>query len=1119
MLNFYPGNRMEDLVTLLSRLLDTASNEPLSEDTIIVQNQGMHHWLSLELASRRGVVMNTRYPLPVMFFWGLINKILDDKSLPDKTPYSREILIWAIYECLEDHAFFNDPRGSEAKRYWFDEHTQKEDALKRFQLSRELADLFEQYLIYRPEWISAWEREAGATTSDVIQNHWQGVLWTLLHSRLGEPPLTLISKAVDKLADHQHFLPNRIYIFGINALPPVWMDFIKQLSLYTDVHFFMLNPSDEYWGDLRSEKTQTRERALWVEKGKPLSAISEEIGNPLLANLGQQGQECLKLLCDRIDSEIPLFYSPGRDTLLQCVQDDILTLSDRRTDPQTLVNKQKGDDETNAQDDTITVASAHSALREIQVLHDWLLMQFKNDSTLTPKDVLVMSPQVEHYAPYIDSVFKRGRSFSNESTVQLPCSIADRTLNDLEPIIQAFVELLTLPDSRFQVSQILNYLRIPSLQSRFGLVSSDIELYTHWLSEAAIHWGLNCQHKASFTGVENSNDRFTWQQGLNRLIMGFAQGDSESIYQDQQGGEMLTLPWVEGGSADKLGKLLGLIENLQFYAELLKKPRDAKEWQSFLIELLATTFDENSEDSSGYRIIVDAINAFTEHTDAADFNSQVPLSVVSAYLNNCFSQPQQGQSFMTGQITFCSMIPMRSVPFKIIAILGLNDGDFPRQRQPLGFDLLAESPPRLGDRSRRGDDRYLFLEALISARHKLYLSYQGRDIKNNQERQPSLLLKELIDYLDAGYGWNAQQLINYHPLQPFSHKNYRHPFYSFDDRWLQLSDVSEPLNNLLPLHEGLHQEPDQQADSGTLSDQSEGEGLTALSVETLVSFFDNPSKAIGIERLKLYLNSSTAEIPEDAEPFTTNYLDRYLIQQALIEHAIEGKDVEPLVHQEILRGKLPDNPRTALEIDEWQQQSLVFSDAIQAQIESPMERLNLEVKVGEYQLTGSCWISGDTLLFWRPAEAKGKDLVRMRIYHLLASLAYQQGELSLLSSTKGVFRKSKGNHYQILEFGPVENPKQELLVWLTARAEGLITPQLINAELARSLFEKTRAGKEFTPSNFDTIWCDSYNERGLSYDAYIQWFWREKPVWPGVWEKAIVSLYGPLFEALQEHQL
>jgi len=1108
MLNFYPGNRMEDLVTLLSRLLEIPSPSVptkvsvLAEDIIVVQNQGMHHWLSLELASRRGVIMNTRFPLPGHFFWSLIKNLLGDDAIPDVSPYSREILVWAVYQSLGEENFLNDSHCEEPNKYWFDSNTGKSDVLKRFQLAREISDLFEQYLIYRPEWITDWEQSTSSLPSSV---QWQAKLWNSVRQRLGEPPLNLIDKAIAQLSQNANKLPPRVFVFGINALAPIWMDFLKAISRYTEVHFFMLNPSDEYWGDLRTEKAQFRERAKWLNKGRLVSALCDDIGNPLLANLGQQGQECLKLICERSDTEIPLFYSSGRDTLLHCIQDDILTLTDRRESS-----------EGHSFDESITLVSSHSALREVQVLHDWLLMQFKNDSTLSPKDVLVMSPQVENYAPYIDSVFRRGWHKDVQGSTQLPCSIADRKLNDSEPLIQAFSELLQLPDSRFQVSQILAYLRLSAVQKRFGLDNKDIDEYVHWLSASAIHWGLDAEHKAVYSGAdelnsnnnETKNSQFTWQQGLDRLLLGFAQGDEEYIYTDSKGEDKLFLPWVEGGQGEKLGRLIRLIENLAHYSYDLKRERTPSQWQCLLTSLIENLFDAESEDLHGYQIILKVIDSLNENALLAGFDTKLPLSVVSAYLNNSFNQPEQGQSFMTGQVTFCSMIPMRSVPFKIIAILGLNDGKFPRQRQALGFDLLADSPPKLGDRSRRGDDRYLFLEALISTREKLYLSYQGNDVKTNQEKQPSLLVTELADYMSRAYDWCFESELKNYPLQAFSEENYIAPMYSFDARWLAIASKTknaspEPTKR----HECVLPAP---------VSENKSENKEELKLEQLISFFDNPARSFARERLKLNLTAGKLEVPEDAEPFSSNHLDRYLIQSDLIQCQLNAGDTEQLLYRETLRGYLPDSPRTSLELTEWKKQSEHFYEALSGLVSEGIEHKEVSINIGKYQLTTSLPISGSSSVFWRLADPKGKDIVRMWLNHLVASEYFKNEPSLALKQTKGIYRDQKNNGFKILQFDTIAEPAEELKKWLSYREQGLLSPLLINAELAKKVFEKVRAKKEFTSGDFNKLWCDSFTERGLSYDPYIQWFWDEAPEWPGTLKTTIENLYSTLFNSLQE---
>ena len=215
--------------------------------------------------------------------------------------------------------------------------------------------------------------------------------------------------------------------------------------------------------------------------------------------------------------------------MLSSVQDDILNLYDARNSPSTL------------QDDSITITSAHSALREVQGLHDWLLHQFNTDAALTPKDVLVMCPKIELYAPYVNAVFARGWQDLDNDIPPLPCSIADRVAKDADPLVAAFSEILLLPDSRFQVSQIISWLRLPTMQAKFGLQIDDINKLTLWIEDACIHWGINQSHKNSILHTKQAGEQFTWHYGLSRLLEGFAFSDSPSIYNDK-----LVLPNVEG---------------------------------------------------------------------------------------------------------------------------------------------------------------------------------------------------------------------------------------------------------------------------------------------------------------------------------------------------------------------------------------------------------------------------------------------------------------------------------------------------------------------------------------------------------------------------------------------
>ena len=810
---------MENLLALLDKIQQVSPLPIFSQEMIVVQNAGMQHWLNMSLAQQRGISMNISYALPSQFLWKLVRSMASDEDVPDQSPFSREVLSWRIDQLLASAVVIQDPDFSSASQYWLGGATDEDDlanrsvgesekikqdnprvfteqqTLKRYQLACQLADLYEQYLIFRPQWINDWHQ--GKSSQSFVNKEqalavekWQAKLWQLLTQEQSYNPLELVNKAIENIVSKKHLLPPRLSFFGINAMAPMWLSFIEAISEHLDVHFFHLNPCFDYWGDIQSEKQAINLLSKWVVGHDD---ITVNVGNPLLANLGQQGREFMALLNDYSTVNIEVFdaveQSDGAENIsvLQQVQQDILTLTDQRSTAK------------NQQDNSIVFSSAHSALREVQGLHDWLLHQFNDDKTLTPKDVLVMCPQVEQYAPYVSAVFARGWQDLADKIPPLPCSIADRVSKDAEPVVAAFTQLLSLPDSRFQVSQIIGMLRLPAMQNKFSISLEELDKMSAWLEQSCVHWGVDQQHKQEVLHSLEVNNAFTWQQGLSRLMRGFAFSD-RSIYVDEQ----LYLPNVEGNDAILLGKLMLIIEQLQHFSQQLGQDKSANQWQQFLLTMLNSLFEVTDE--MAFNVIDQAIGSLAEYCQHANYQPNISLSVVRDFLTNHFSQPDPGRQFMVGQITFCSMLPMRSIPFKVIAILGLNDGEFPRQRQPLGFDLMASSKSELGDRSRRGDDRYLFLEAIISARKALYLSYQGRNIRNNNEKQPSVVLKELMEYLEAGYGWQLHNAevgneendngdrssdIKQLPMQAFSEYNYLGKFKSFDPNWLKLKSAKK----------------------------------------------------------------------------------------------------------------------------------------------------------------------------------------------------------------------------------------------------------------------------------------------------------------------------------------
>lgn len=320
--------------------------------------------------------------------------------------------------------------------------------------------------------------------------------------------------------------------------------------------------------------------------------MEEDQSNPLLGNLGKQGRELFNLLTELDTFEISAFDSPdfesageGEDEHGQChsrgllnyIHNDIL----QAAHPQPLTHQLKN------KDDSVTVMCTHSALREVQVLHDHLLHWLSQDKTRTPSDILVMCPAIENYAPFVDAVFHRvgTKPLGGTGQVRLPCTIADRSPMDAEPLIAAFVALLQLPDSRFGVSDILDYLQLDSVQKRFSVSQDDIEQMVVWLKQAHIHWGLNSAHKTAVSEGVNLDDTYSWWWGIRRLLMGMLAPDSEMIVSD-----LLTIPDVEGQSALTLGKLIEVVALLGKFAQELTQPRTPEQWSKALIALRDACF-------------------------------------------------------------------------------------------------------------------------------------------------------------------------------------------------------------------------------------------------------------------------------------------------------------------------------------------------------------------------------------------------------------------------------------------------------------------------------------------------------------------------------------------------
>ncbi|MFH1124424.1 MAG: exodeoxyribonuclease V subunit gamma, partial [Pseudomonadota bacterium] len=716
-LRLFTSNRLEILAERLGEVLRTPLASPLASEIVVVQSRGMERWLSMQLAERHGICANFRFPFPNAFVQEIFGKVLG--NLPERSPFEPDIMVWRIMERLP--SLIAEPGFEDLKNYLGDTR----QSLKLYQLSDRIADTFDQYLLFRPEMIFRWERHQ--------EGHWQAVLWRDLVQGNEDKHRAALAKgffdAVRESSVDGHAFPERISVFGISALPRFHMQVLAGLSSFTQVNLFLMNPCREYWGDILSSREIERRM---VGEGRVDGAEGKlhlEKGNSLLASTGTLGRDFFDLINEFNCDEYPAFEEPGEGTLLSCLQSDILNLVER---PERGKEKKR----LSPNDRSLQIHSCHSPMRELEVLRDRLLDMFEGDPELMPKDILVMTPDVEVYAPYIQAVFDQ----PVEDERRIPYSIADRSMRDEGRMTETFLSILDLPGGRFGASEILALLESKEVRRRLGFSDPDPDLVRRWVKESGIRWGIDAESRTQLDLPPFAEN--TWRAGLDRLLMGYAMaGEDEKMF-----GPVLPYDHMEGEETAVLGVLVDFAERLFNHVSSLARPKSLEGWSGALTEILEGFFLADDKSEQEMLTLRRSLGGLARTQELALFSREIDIRVIRYHLAQVLARSGFGYGFMTGGVTFCAMLPMRSIPFKVICLVGMNDDAYPRESKPLSFDLMAKHP-RPGDRSRRHDDRFLFLEALLSARERLYVSYVGQDIQDNSRLQPSVLVSELMDYL------------------------------------------------------------------------------------------------------------------------------------------------------------------------------------------------------------------------------------------------------------------------------------------------------------------------------------------------------------------------------------
>lgn len=898
----YHSNALEVLAGLMAEELRApAPGQPLlAPDTILIPQAAMRRWLQATLAEAHGIAANIEFLAPGQF----VARALDANLGPADDELDTEALHWRLYAALLDPAATRGPPLRALQPYL------SGDPLRPWSLAGELAEVFGKYQAWRRDWLLAWER--GADRDDL-----QAALWRQVASgratrarriddylaRFGAPDAPL-----------PRGLPGRLFAFAtVNISPDVLRVIATQARVGT-LHFYLPTPTRPYWGDLRTLGERLRQPGMDAP-GVAFATLRE---NPLLEAWGAAGADFMAVLGGyevvHPSIDIPAYDDPAerddddpaRDGLLQRLQRDLLHRRPVQTGWRAAVDRF---------DASLQIHACHTPLREVQVLHDQLRALLdpgspqgkRFDPPLQPREIAVLAPDIDPYLPCIEAVFgaRRGRDDF------LPYTLADTSPLAAEPVAEVFLQLLQLPVSRFGLGEILDLLASPPLAEATRLDAAALDRLRTWLQAAGARWALDARHRAQRDAP--ADDAYTWSFAFDRLLLGHASGSEDDIAG--------IAPWadLEGGALDALDMLLRVLRGLARHQRSLAESLPPALWRERLLGLLEALLPATPREIAAQRALEHLrrqIDDFAAAAARAGFDGDVAPDVVRAHFAQVLSEADTRAPLLSGGVSFGRMVPMRLLPFRVLCVLGMNDGDYPRRDPAAGINRLTAQlggrQRRFGDRSLRDDDRYLFLQLFAAASDVFYLSYLGADPRDGSAREPSVLVCEL---LDAAADYHADpiaardDLVVHHCLQPFAAAAFGNAGeprrFSYRDEWHPAATAGAPTQSLpafaaAPLPRNH-------------SDPADG---AMIALPALRRLLVDPSSAYLHRALAITLPDADQTL-DDVEPLAApgRGLARSVLQRTVFDACVVG-DTRGLAARLRARAMLPSGPAGRRVLDE-----------------------------------------------------------------------------------------------------------------------------------------------------------------------------------------------------------
>jgi exodeoxyribonuclease V gamma subunit len=995
MLTLYQSNRLSVLKSLLFEILQRhKSANPLDSETILVGNVAIENWLTIALASEFKIMVGINFESPSDFLWQLQQQL---GSCAKDNPLDKSSLTWKIISIIDDYIdddnfialkqYINYGNHTELRKYQlaqiiaklfiyfmrdspdlltfsiFDYYITydnlmvlkryinygKHTELRKYQLAQSIAKLFVDYINYRPDLLISWQNcdiDNKDKETDSQENMWQPILWRSLKAKIDANNNNLIANILqpERLSTITAAKPKNIFLFGINSLPKPILQAFYVLSETVNIHLFSHNPCSYYWGDNLVNR----------KKAKNITPINDTSSHVILDTMGKLGRDYFNNLHELEVNIIDAFADDYQHTILSNIQRDIYKLQDSRK----TTEKYK----FSATDDSLLFHSCHSQLRELQVLHDRLLNWFSKDAKLTPKDILIVAPDINLYTPWIKAVFAKDKHTDITYIPYSVCGVATKHLNNYASTL---LKLLRLNTTMCTGEAILKILSVTEVRQKFSISYEDLTIIRYWINKLNICWGLDKNHRHNFLDI--ANDFNTWEFGIQRLLLGYAIPEADGIYQ-----QILPSELANGRTADLVGKLADFIATLKNIATSCPQQASISSWINWLNNAIENIYLIN-DDAIEFNIEVATILAkLANNISSSNYTKAIDKDVLNSYLTAELYNDTEKAYIPNGKLTFTNINHVSSgIPFKIVCFLGMNSADFPSYDTPVDFDLKAKNL-RAGDELKKDQDKYNFMQLFVSAEQKVHISFIGQSINDNSIKMPSIAIEEIIDYFNLSFDIDKTSkqnpLMFKHALQPFSSKNFQNiasNYFSYATNWQVTNNQQQTDNtNIINL--------EQATDS--------------LTLKALISCFKNPVKYFYNRCLGIYFEDPEA-ILANSEPFNIDGLASYQFKQQIIEVLYNNQQINESKNLYKAAGMLPhyvfadcviDNIVTKLDkILPWMQElNVKLNNNISIDINFA-EKSNFSITA---EITN---FANGNLVFIHPVDKiKGKHIIEAWLAHL-----------------------------------------------------------------------------------------------------------------------------------------